>query len=89
MVPLVNWNSYSHYTKLVVGIDVKELLAYDDFYWTIMIEIAQMREEQLGGQGFNYAHDRDLKHHYFDFPCCILEGKEPACNVGEHLQHPL
>lgn len=38
MVQLVDGNSYSHHTKLVVDIDVKELLAYDEFYLTIRIE---------------------------------------------------
>lgn len=42
-----------------------------------------MWEERLGVKGFNYAHERELKHQYFDFPCCKLGWKELACKELE------
>lgn len=34
---------------------IRELVAYDDFYWTIRIENNIQWEEKLGGEGINVA----------------------------------
>lgn len=58
-VSLVDEDSYSHHTKLLVVMVVRELLAYNDLHWTIIIETTQTWEERLGGQIWNYARDSD------------------------------
>lgn len=39
-VPPIDWNSYTEHTRSVVEKVVKELLTYDDFYWTIRVGTA-------------------------------------------------
>jgi hypothetical protein len=53
--------------KVVVDNALRELLAYNDFYRPIRIDIARMWEERVGGEELNYAHSIELSHHYFDF----------------------
>lgn len=55
------------------------LLTYDDFYWTIRIETAQMWEERMGGEGLNYAHDLEVRHQDSNDPCCKLGWKVLVC----------
>lgn len=79
MVPPIDWNLYSSHTRLGVDTTMRELLEYDKFYWTTRIESLHLWEERLGGEGLNYGHELELKHQYYDFFCCKLDGKELAC----------
>lgn len=61
-VPPIDWNSDTEHTRSVVEKVMKELLTYNRFYWTIRIGITSLWEERLEVKGFNYAHERELKH---------------------------
>lgn len=74
----INSDSYSHYTRLVMNSAMRELLTYDDFYWTIRMENAHIWEKRLGGEGLNYTHMRE-RTSIFWLPHCKLDGKELTC----------
>lgn len=49
----IDWEDYDENTRITIDAKVRELVAYDDFYWTIHIESSIQSEERLGGEGIN------------------------------------
>lgn len=79
VVPPIEWDFYSHHTTFVVDTALRKLLSYDDYCWTIRIQVAKVWEERLRGESLNYSNNNEVEHQYFDFLCCKLEGKELSC----------
>lgn len=58
-VPPIDWHSYIEFTKSVVDKATRQLLRYDDCYWTIGIKM-QASGGKVGDEGFDYAHNKEL-----------------------------
>lgn len=61
---------------------MKVLLVFNDFHWTIQIEVASMREERLGGKGFDKTIVwNEYMYVYYKFPCRIKSDVQASRKV--------
>lgn len=51
----IDWEDYYENTRIIVDTKVRELVAYDDFHWTIHTESSIQWKKGLGGEGINRA----------------------------------
>lgn len=49
-VPEIDWEEYKENTTNIIDGVVRELVAYDDFYWMFQIESSIQWEERLCGE---------------------------------------